>query len=189
MAPADGHRYRIPGCLRDLVMVDLLELTGSTTATAALLQLSQPSVSRRYRALALELGLTRGTKKPLGRRYGDTAWLELLRRGVNRHRLGCGVLRVGGPASQRDGTDGLAWIEWVELSGPALGQWPQLLRLELLDAVLLENTDDATERREPGRLEVVAIERAAAAPLLLICRPDPLVLEIAGRHGLPLELR
>ena len=43
--------YRIPATLRDLVMLDLLELTGSTTATAELLATSQPSVSRRYRTM------------------------------------------------------------------------------------------------------------------------------------------
>jgi hypothetical protein len=73
--------YRIPTVLRDLQLVDLLELTGSTTASAAQIGLSQPSVSHRYRSLAAELGLQRLTDKPIGKSYGHTPWLQLLRRG------------------------------------------------------------------------------------------------------------
>ena len=54
-ATVDSRPYRIPSSLRDLVMLDLLELTGSTTATAELLTMSQPSVSRRYRSVARDL--------------------------------------------------------------------------------------------------------------------------------------
>ena len=97
MLRSDQTTYRIPSCLRDLVMVDLLELTGSTTAAAQLLQMSQPSVSRRYRMLAQDLCLERQNHRPIGRRYGDTDWMALLRRGVNRHRLACGVLALVPP--------------------------------------------------------------------------------------------
>lgn len=76
-------------------MIDLLELTGSTTATAELLTMSQPNVSRRYRSVARDLGLERRSDAPIGRRFGHTPWITLLRRGVNHHRLANGVLRVG----------------------------------------------------------------------------------------------
>ena len=82
--------YRIPTVLRDLQLVDLLELTGSTTASAAQIGLSQPSVSRRYRALAADLGLQRLPGYPIGKRYGHTPWLQLLRQGIKSHRLACG---------------------------------------------------------------------------------------------------
>lgn len=188
MAPPKQRRYRIPACLRDLVMVDLLELTGSTTAAAAMLQISQPSVSRRYRALAGELGLGRGSGKPLGRRYGDTAWLDLLRRGVNRHRHGCGVLRVGGPPHLGGAMGQLDWIEWVGLSGKAQAQWQQLLQLDLLDAVVMEHADGRLDPPRQDRLVVVQIGRSGSTPLLLVCRADPLVLEIAGRNGRAREI-
>jgi len=58
--------YRVPASLRDLVIIDLLELTGSTTATAALLAMSQPSVSRRYQKLVRDLGLRRQNDAPVG---------------------------------------------------------------------------------------------------------------------------
>jgi hypothetical protein len=64
--------YRIPSALRDLVLVDMLELTGSTVGAAQLLNISQPSVSRRYRRIVTELGLERRrSDRAPGRRYGD----------------------------------------------------------------------------------------------------------------------
>ena len=42
---ADHQRYRIPGALLDLVLIDLLELTGSTTSTGKLLNLSQSTAA------------------------------------------------------------------------------------------------------------------------------------------------
>ncbi len=81
MSSLSREPYRIPTVLRDLQLVDFLELTGSTTASAAQIGLSQPSVSRRYRALAAELGLQRLTDEPIGKRYGHAPWLQLLRRG------------------------------------------------------------------------------------------------------------
>jgi hypothetical protein len=66
MSPHAPSRYRVPGALRDLVLVDLLELTGSTVATAEALAMSQPSVSRRCQGVARELGLVRNNQKPWG---------------------------------------------------------------------------------------------------------------------------
>ena len=74
--------YRVPSMLRDLQLVDFLELTGSTTASAAQIGLSQPSVSRRYRAVAADLELQRLPGDPIGKRYGHTPWLQLLPAGL-----------------------------------------------------------------------------------------------------------
>ena len=63
--------YRVPPCLRDLVMIDLLEITGSTTATAEMLALSQPTVSRRYRSLVRDLRLQRQRNGPVGQRFAN----------------------------------------------------------------------------------------------------------------------
>lgn len=175
--PRNG--YRIPSALRDLVLVDFLELTGSTTAAAAQLALSQPSVSRRYRALAVELGLERRLDGPVGRRYGDTDWLALLRRGVNRHRLACGVVRVGGPAALGAALRGCRWAEWVSLGRAALNHWPQLLRHELLDVVALPQAGQGSAQ-SPADIAVVELRAKASDPLRLACRNDPDVLGIVG---------
>jgi hypothetical protein len=54
----------MPSALRDLVLVGMLELSGSTSAAASMLNVSQPTASRRNRQLAQELGLQRDLNKP-----------------------------------------------------------------------------------------------------------------------------
>jgi len=67
--------YRTPNALSDVRVLDLIELSGSTVRAAPLLNMSQPSVSRRRRRLAAELGLVSTSQL----RQGDGACLRLLR--------------------------------------------------------------------------------------------------------------
>ena len=67
-AGGSAEELQIPQVLRDLQLVDVLELTGSTTASAAQIGLSQASVSRRCRALARKLGLQRLAAASMGKR-------------------------------------------------------------------------------------------------------------------------
>ena len=123
-------------------MVDMLELTGTTTAAAALLGISQSSVSRRYRALARELDLMHDPGAPIGLRYGNTAWMRKLREGINSNRLAQWVLRVGVPME--------VWSEclfdprcqWVGLPGEVIQEWPRLLAEELLVGVVTGHPPD-----------------------------------------------
>ncbi len=172
--------YRIPASLRDLVMLDLLELTGSTTATAELLTMSQPNVSRRYRSVARDLGLERQSDAPVGCRFGHAPWITLLRRGVNHHRLANGVLRVG---SGRDLEPLLAeapWAHWVRLGRQQQQQWRSLLAVELLDAVAVAELPELTSA-EASELALVEVRARRDGQVVLICRRDPLVLEICSR--------
>jgi hypothetical protein len=171
------NRYRPPTVLRDLVLLDLLELTGSTTAAAAHLALSQPSVSRRYRALASDLGLERQHDGPVGRRYGNTVWLAWLRRGVNHHRLSCGVVRVGGSAQQGGVLRDCHWAEWVTLGRAAQAQWRQLLKLELLDAVALHQAPSSWDAGSSD-LALLSVDCGWPQPLWLACRRQPEILSI-----------
>jgi hypothetical protein len=173
-------RYRIPSVLRDFVMVDMLELTGSTTGAAALMQTSQPSISRRYRQLADELQLRLDRSQQPGRRYANNTWIRLLRRGVNHHRLACGVLRIGGAAEFAPVFRDAHWAQWIGLGKHHLLHWHQLLTLELLDAVVLPEAPSL----EPGaarQLALMELQRTVPLSALLVCRRDPLVLEIATR--------
>lgn len=171
--------YQIPTCLKDLVMVDLLELTGSTISAAEWLSMSQPSVSRRYRALARDLQLERSPQAPPGQRYGDTPWLELLRRGVNRHRLARGVLRIGGPPGRVSPLARLTGVEWISLSASAYGHWPNLLRAELLDAVVMAAGVEAVEQPWAA----CALPSGRGQPVMVAARPDATVRELLEALG------
>jgi hypothetical protein len=172
--------YRVPASLRDLVMIDLLELTGSTTATAELLDMSQPSVSRRYRTMARDLGLQRQKDAPVGRRFSDTPWVGWLRKGVNHHRLANGVLRVGSGQELQPLLDNSSWAHWVSLGRQQQRQWRSLLELELLDAVAVEELPDLSSE-EATQLVLVEVCPRRDGQVVLICRRDPLVLEICSR--------
>jgi hypothetical protein len=173
MSPHALSRYRVPGALRDLVLVDLLELTGSTVATAEALAMSQPSVSRRYRGVASDLGLVRNNKKPVGRRFSDTAWMVQLRRGVNHHRLACGVLRIGSTPDCANSMSRCEWAEWVALGRQQREEWPLLLQLEILDAVAFLETP--CPERISGAHELVWFNPADSPAVALVCRRDPMV--------------
>ena len=176
---AQTSSYRVPASLRDLVMIDLLTLTGSTAATAALLNTSQPTVSRRSRAVASDLGLHPQRGVPLGR-FRDTPWLEMLRRGVNHHRLAQGVLRVGGDKKWQSLLINAAWAQWVPLGLRQQRHWRGLLDLELLDAMAIA---DPTELSDQALSPYVVVElpQLVDAAAVLVCRRDPLVLEISCR--------
>ena len=84
--------YIPPQLLRDLHLLDVLELTGTTHQAGQWLAVSQPTVSRRYRRLAADFGLKpsrRGTKVC---RFGSSVSLRHLRHGFRWHRFEAGVV-------------------------------------------------------------------------------------------------
>ena len=172
--------YRIPAALRDLVMLDLLELTGNTTATAELLAVSQPSISRRYRSLARDLGLERQSAAPVGRRFADAPWITLLRRGINHHRLARGVLRIGIDPHQDAAFAEVPWAQCIRLGRQQRTHWRTLLALELVDAVAITDADGYVDAEATVPFRVVQ-PGGSDRVLTLICRRDPLVLEACQR--------
>lgn len=93
--PRSTRPYRVPDLLQDIRLLDLLELSGTTVQASALLNLSQPTVSRRYRLLAKDFGLQRHPRQLQGCRFGATEAMRLLRLGCRAHRLAAGVARIG----------------------------------------------------------------------------------------------
>lgn len=168
-------------------MLDLLEITGSTTATATLLAMSQPSVSRRYRSLARDLGLERQNDAPVGRRFGCAPWITLLRRGVNHHRLANGVLRVGSGRELQPLLADAPWVDWVSLGRHQQRQSRALLALELLDAVAVTEPPELSSE-EAAQLVLVQLRPRRDGPVVLLCRRDPLVEKICSRIKGLLEL-
>ena len=172
--------YRVPPCLRDLVMIDLLEITGSTTATAQMLALSQPTVSRRYRSLVRDLGLQRQRNGPVGQRFANAPWIPPIRRGVNHHRLSAGWLRLGSRHSLHAQWAGIPWAQWVHLGRVQQLHWRSLLQLELIDGIAFEQEPRLSEDAKQS-LTVIPIAASSGSCFHLVCRRDPLVLAIAQR--------
>lgn len=144
LAPAHqaGVSYRVPTLLTGIDLVDLLEICGSTTATAAALGLSQPTVSRRYRSLASDLGLRRwGQSGPQQLLYGDTTCLRLLRRAYQWHRLEAGVLRLAANPWQAVLLQGLPGDSRLPLRFRKPTDWRRLLEAAIIDAALLSSLD------------------------------------------------
>ena len=164
--------YQIPTFLQDLVLVDMLEITGSTVAAAQHLNISQPTVSRRYRALAEDLGLRRIRKGPPGTRFGDSPCLQLLRKGANLHRWQKGVLRIAAASSHRLCLDQQAIVEWLDLPAIDPAHWICLLRRELLDGLLLPASEQKLLGSYGSRVQLQVPNQPA---MVLICRPHPQV--------------
>lgn len=143
-------RYRVPNLLAGIDLVDLLELCGTTSATAAALGLSQPTVSRRYRMLARDLGLRRwGQAGPLPLLYGDTICLRLLRQACQWHRLEAGLLRLAANPWHGGLLDGLPCDRRLPLRFRPPKAWQRLLEAGVIDAALLSGLD--LELEEPTR--------------------------------------
>lgn len=181
-ANAEPQSYRIPAVLRDLLIIDLMEITGSTTTTAKLLAMSQPSVSRRWRSVVRDLGLQRQRNGPVGQRYTNAPWIAGLRRGLNVHRLSAGFLRVGSCHSLEAQVLQLPWAQWVPLGREQQVQWRSLMDLELLDAIVLEHEPRLTTVEQQS-LASFKVSVAARSRINLICRRHPLVLLIAEQEN------
>lgn len=162
-----GTPYRAPDLLRDVLLIDMLELTGSTAAAARVLSLSQPTVSRRYRALAQDLGLERRPRQRPGRRFGESSCLRLLRKGLSLHRWQAGVLRVGGRPEHQQQMADYPWLHWVGLEGLLLQAAPELIRNDLLDGLIISEAElSVLGSPYTGGLRI-------GPELVLICRRHP----------------
>lgn len=100
--------------------------------------------------------------------------MQLLRQGINSHRLAWGVLRIGGADAAAMGLRGQGGVEWVTLGRRQLQHWQPLLQLELLDVVAL--------RQPPLEGTVVAMPYRLMpyGNGWLACRPERQVLRLAA---------
>jgi len=172
-------RYQVPEVLRDLWLIDMLELNGSTLAAARSLNLSQPTVSRRYRAVAQELGLNRSRSQEPGCRFGNSDCLRLLRKGANLHRWQSGVMRVGALSDHMQAQTAPTWIQWIELSSIPRNHWKNLFRHELLDAVALPIGEDLDTFVQALNLNMSA---TAISGLQLLYRRHPRIVQLLKPH-------
>lgn len=169
--PSPADAYRTPGLLSDLRLLDLLELSGSTRRAGRLLDLSQPTVSRRYRTLVSDFGLQSPAVESPACRYGSSRALQLLRLGYRSHRFEAGVARLGCDLLHQGLLEGLHWLLPTPARFRSVHHWFDLVRQGVLDGALLSELElQAASGLEPSGLELHAL---GALPLALGHLADP----------------
>ena len=144
------RRYRLPALLQDIQLLDLLELSGSTVAASRLVGLSQPSVSRRYRALATDFDLPIERRSGRGCRYGCTPTLRHLRMACRCHRLSTGVVRLGADLLLQPLLSEADWLLPAPPRFRRIDEWLELIRQAVIDGAVLSGLELAAAGRRPG---------------------------------------
>jgi len=170
LAPAS--RYRPPELLRDIRLLDLLELCGTTSQASRLLGLSQPTVSRRYQKLRQDFALVRDRYPLKSCGYGATPTLRLLRLGCRAHRLAAGVARIGSDLLHQSLLAGSPWLLPVPPRFRAAATWLELVRQGVLDGALISGLE--LEEAEGGHRQELELVSLGELPLALgVCADGP----------------
>ena len=194
---AQAHHYRLPELLHDIRLLDLLELCGTTVQTSRLLQLSQPTISRRYRLLSEDFGLVRDRRQLWGCGYGTSAAMRLLRLGCRAHRLASGVARIGSDLLHHPLLAGCPWLLPTPQRFRAAANWLELVRQGVLDGALLSGLEleeaPGINRQELELLPLgelpLALGFCPEAPVLVGAVPEVLVPDRGVAPGLRALLR
>lgn len=167
--PQRAQGYRTPALLSDIHLLDLLELSGSTRAACRLLKISQPTVSRRYRALADDFGLNPELVDSEVCRYGTTTTMRLLRQSCRCHRLEAGVARFGSDLLHHGLLAPLHWLLSTPVRFRSASQWVELVRQGVLDGALVSQV----ELQESAGLDEadVTLHPVGSLPLALASPP------------------
>lgn len=178
---AQAHHYRLPELLHDIRLLDLLELCGTTVQTSRLLQLSQPTISRRYRLLSEDFGLVRDRRQLWGCGYGTSAAMRLLRLGCRAHRLAAGVARIGSDLLHHPLLAGCPWLLPTPQRFRAAANWLELVRQGVLDGALISGLElEEAEGLNHQELELLPLGQLPLA--LAFCPKAPvLVGAVPGR--------
>lgn len=194
---AQAPHYRLPELLHDIRLLDLLELCGTTVQTSRLLQLSQPTISRRYRTLSEDFGLVRDRRQLWGCGYGTSASMRLLRLGCRAHRLAAGVARIGSDLLHHPLLAGCPWLLPTPQRFRAAANWLELVRQGVLDGALLSGLEleeaPGINRQELELLPLgelpLALGFCPEAPILVGAVPEVLVPDRGVAPGLRALLR
>jgi DNA-binding transcriptional LysR family regulator len=153
-----SEAYRIPELLQDIRLLDLLELSGTTVQASELLNLSQPTVSRRYRSLAQDFGLRRDPRQRERCRYGSTEAMRWLRLGCRAHRLEAGYARIGADLMHQPLLAGMDWLLPTPVRFRSIHSWAELIREGVIDAALVSGLElGAAPRWDSSGLEVMEL--------------------------------
>ena len=134
--------YRQPELFDGLNTLDFLELCGSMAAAATPLNLSQPTVSRRYRKISRDFGLNKATRRTIDDlQYGETECIRLLRRAFQSHRLASGVLRIGSDPLRQGLIDGARQVQPVPAQFRHVRWLHRLVESSILDGALVSSLE------------------------------------------------
>jgi len=134
--------YRRPELFDGLNTLDLIELCGSMAAAAGPLNLSQPTVSRRYQKISRDFGLNKASRRFLENlHYGETTCIRLLRRAFQSHRLDSSVLRIGSDPLRQGLMDGVRNVLPVPAQFRHARFLHRLVESSILDGALLSSLE------------------------------------------------
>jgi hypothetical protein len=159
-SPEASRNYRPPQLLRDLRLLDALELTGTTARAGRWLAISQPTVSRRCRRLVEDFGPRLKPRLAKRSRLGATASLRQLRLSARWHRFEAGVMALAtDPLHQPllEELEGLLPMPHGFRSGH---DWLDLVRRGVIDAALVSSLE--LEHSEVGEDPTLRVQAGSA---------------------------
>ena len=159
-------RYRTPALLSDIGVLDMLELNGTTSAASSFLHISQPTVSRRYRALAGDFGLVQ-RRRHQQMRFGSTPAITHLRQGARSHRLEQGFARIGTDLFHQYLLADLPQALPVPQHLRPAEHWADLVRLAVIDGAVITSLE-LEQVKDPNTLRELSLYPLASLQLELI---------------------
>ena len=159
-------RYRTPALLSDIGVLDMLELNGTTSAASSFLHISQPTVSRRYRALAGDFGLVQ-RRRHQQMRYGSTPAITHLRQGARSHRLEQGFARIGTDLFHQFLLADLPQVLPVPQHLRPAEHWADLVRLAVIDGAVISSLE-LEQVKDPNALRELSLYPLGSLHLELV---------------------
>ena len=159
-------RYRTPALLSDIGVLDMLELNGTTSAASSFLHISQPTVSRRYRALAGDFGLVQ-RRRHQQMRFGSTPAITHLRQGARSHRLEQGFARIGADLFHQFLLADLPQVLPVPQHLRPAEHWADLVRLAVIDGAVISSLE-LEQVKDPNALRELSLYPLGSLQLELV---------------------
>ena len=159
-------RYRTPALLSDIGVLDMLELNGTTSAASSFLHISQPTVSRRYRALAGDFGLVQ-RRRHQQMRFGSTPAITHLRLSARSHRLEQGFARIGADLFHQFLLADLPQVLPVPQHLRPAEHWADLVRLAVIDGAVISSLE-LEQVKDPNTLRELSLYPLGSLQLELV---------------------